>query len=585
MKKKSLILLLILALMLSVFAACAPADKEGQTDTPPATDDPGDDDDDEGDDVSDEPSGQLIVGITEASGNFNPLYYSSAYDGYTVDLVFQSLIALNEKGEYVEELAESYEFSEDEKTITFKLREDVVFSDGTPLTAEDVVFTYLVLADPSYTGRYGSVVKDMVGYEEYYAGETDEFEGVKALGEYEVQFNFKEVNRVNLSNSAFAILPKHHYGKDFEPGDTSSVEAITTDALGSGPYKIENFQAEELVYLTRNENYNGEGYLIKDIIMKFVDETTDIVELTQNNIDYLPQVIQPEKIKQARDAGFKINKYPRSGYGYVKTNHESGPTAEKEVRQALYYGFNIEEFVNSYFKDPDTGDVLATTQAHPFSVVDWSLTDELVAELNDYEFDLDKANQILDEAGWELNESDGIRYKDGKPLKLNIAAMPDHDILATLIPMWERDWGKGMGVQLDVAYLEFNTMLDYVIYNSDDNVDEWSVFFLAMSISSMDPHTHYSSFHSDHIGSGQNNTSRYSNPEVDRLFDEGKKIMDPEEAAPIYAEIVKILNEEAVMMPVYSNTYHDLYAEKLVDFETDSLWSWVQALRDARVVE
>ena len=464
------------------------------------------------------------------------------------------------------------------------MREDIVFSDGEPLTADDVVFTYTALADPSYTGRYGSLVKDMKGYEEYFAGETDEFEGVVALSDYEVQFNFAEVNRVNLANSGKAILPEHHYGADFTPGDTSTIEAMTTDVLGSGPYQLQEFKAEELIYITRNENYADEGYLIKDIIMKFVDQTTDIIELTSGEIDFLPQVVDPAKIKQARDGGFELNSYPRSGYGYVKTNHESGPTSEVEVRQALYYAFDREEFVNSYYYDEDTGEILANTQSHPFSQVSWALDDELVDSLNNYDFDLEKANQILDDAGWEKN-ANGIREKDGQVLKLNIAAMPDHDILATLIPMWERDWGQGLGIELDIAYLEFNTMLDYVIYNSDENVDEWSLFFLAMSITTMDPHTHYASFHSSGIGSGMDNTSRYNNPEVDRLLDEGKAIMDIEEAKPVYRELVKILNEEAVMMPVYANIYFDLYSEKLVDFETDSLWTWVQALEDARVVE
>lgn len=587
MKKKGIVFLLILALMLSVFAACAPADDDtstNDTETPDTTD-PGAEDEGEDDEaVSDEPSGTLIVGIEEASGNFNPLYYSSAYDGFTVDMIFQGLITLDKDGEYVPDVAESWEFSEDELSITFKMREDIVFSDGEPLTADDVVFTYTVLADPSYTGRYGSLVADMKGYDEYYAGETDEFEGVVALSDYEVQFNFKEVNRVNLANSGKHILPEHYYGANFTPGDTSSVEEITTAPVGSGPYKLVEFKAEELVYVTRNENYADDGYLIKDVIMKFVDQTTDIVELTSGEIDYLPQTIEPDKIQQAKDGGFSINSYPRSGYGYVKTNHESGPTAELEVRQALYYAFNREEFVNSYFKDEATGEVLANTQAHPFSQVSWAIDDEILGQMNNYDFDLEKANQILDDAGW-VREGNGVRTKDGQPLKLNVAAMPDHDILATLIPMWERDWGEGLGVELDVAYLEFNTMLDYVIYNSDENVDEWSLFFLAVSITTMDPHTHYSSFHSSYIGSGKDNTSRYRNEEVDKLFDEAKAIMDPAEATPKYREIVKILNDEAVMMPVYANIYYDLYSEKLVDFETDSLWNWVQALRDARVVE
>jgi len=170
-------------------------------------------------------------------------------------------------------------------------------------------------------------------------------------------------------------------------------------------------------------------------------------------------------------------------------------------------------------------------------------------------------------------------------MELNIAAMPDHDILATLIPMWERDWGQGLGVKLNVAYLEFNTMLDYVIYNSDANVDKWSLFFLATSITTPDPHTLYTLFHSDYIGSGNDNTSRYSNPRIDELLDQGKVIMDVEEAKPIYKEVVKILNEEAVMMPVYANTYFDLYDPKLTDFKTSSLYNWVYALKGAKVVD
>jgi peptide/nickel transport system substrate-binding protein len=163
--------------------------------------------------------------------------------------------------------------------------------------------------------------------------------------------------------------------------------------------------------------------------------------------------------------------------------------------------------------------------------------------------------------------------------------MPDHDILATLIPMWERDWGQGLGIKLTVAYLEFNTILDYVIYNSDANVQNWSLFFLATSITTPDPHTLYTSFHSDYIGSGMDNTSRYSNPKVDELLDQAKAIMDIEEAKPVYQEIAKILNEEAVMMPVYANTYFDIYAPKLVDFKTSSLYNWVRALKDAKIVE
>lgn len=576
--KKSLVLLLALVMIASAFlAGCSPKE-EAVTETTAAA----------GEETTEaaavEPSGTLIVGITEASGNFNPLYYSSAYDGYVVDMVFEGLIERSFEGEYVGNVAESWEISEDGKSITFKMKQDRVFSDGQPMTAQDVVFTYQVLADPSYTGRYSSTVKDMVGYDEYYAGETTEFTGVEAIDDYTVKFNFKEALRVNFANCGFSIVPKHYYGKDFAVGNTAAVEAITTDAMGSGPYVVSQFKEKELVYLERNPLFVGEGFMIQEIILKFVDQTTDIVELTSGGVDLLAGVIDPKKISEARNAGFSINQYNRSGYGYVKTNCEYGPTADPKVRQALYYSFNVKEFVNSYYYDADTDQVLAVTQYHPFSQISWAIDDALLDSMIEYDFDLEKAKALLDEAGWTVG-ADGFRYKDGQVFELKIAAMPDHDILATLIPMWERDWGQGLGIKLTVAYLEFNTILDYVIYNSDANVQNWSLFFLATSITTPDPHTLYTSFHSDYIGSGMDNTSRYSNPKVDELLDQAKAIMDIEEAKPVYQEIAKILNEEAVMMPVYANTYFDIYAPKLVDFKTSSLYNWVRALKDAKIVE
>jgi peptide/nickel transport system substrate-binding protein len=391
--KKSLVLLLILTMVLSAFlVGCTPK----ETEAPPATQAPATSAAaTEAPVVVEEPSGLLTVGITEASGNFNPMYYSSAYDGYVVDMVFEGLIYRNFEGEFEGNIADSWEYSNDNKTITFKMKNDVLFSDGQPLTAHDVVFSYLILADPSYTGRYSSTVKDMVGYAAYYAGETDVFEGVVALDDYTVQFNFNEALRPNFANCGAAIMPKHYYGADFTPGNTASIETMTSAPIGSGPYVVDMFREKELVYLKRNMNYTRPGYMVAEIILKFVDMTTDIVELTSGNVDLLAGMIEPKKIAEARNGGFTLNSYNRSGYGYVKTNHEFGPTADKLVRQALFTAFNTEEFVNSYFYDAETDTVLAKTQFHPFSQISWAVTPEVLAQLTDYTFNLTKLNHFL----------------------------------------------------------------------------------------------------------------------------------------------------------------------------------------------
>lgn len=585
MSKKLICLLLTVVMLFTLAVGCDSKEEPQQPVSNPEVGGDNENADEPTEETSDKYGGTLVVGATEMSGNFNPLYYTSAYDGFTVDLVFQKLVKLGFDGDYEGVVAKDWKFSEDGKSITFNLRDDIVFSDGEPLTAEDVEFSFLVLADPSYTGRYGSYVKDMLGYDEYMKGETDVFEGIKVINDYTIKFNFKDALRVNINNCEFQILPKHYYGAEFEPGNTAPIEAITNAPIGSGPYVLAKYQEEQFISLKKNPLYKDEGYYIENIICKFVDQTTDITELTSGNIDLLPGVIEPEKINDAREKDFLTeNSYPRSGYGYIKFNCEWGPTTDPKVRQALYYAFDIEEFVNSYFLDETTGEALANVQYHPFSQVSWAVDDKLKKELIEYKFDLDKAKDILDKEGWKVGES-GYREKDGQILELKIAAMPDHDILATLIPMWQRDWGEGLKVKLSIAYMEFNTMLDYVVYDSDAHIDEWSLFFLANTIYTPDPHDIYSSYHSDYIGSGMDNTCRYNNPKVDELWDQGKAIMDIEEAKPIYKELVKILNEEVPIMPVYANTYFDLYNKKLKNFNTSSLFGWAKVLKDAYIEE
>ena len=536
-----------------------------------------------GNNVSDNPS-TLVVGVLEMSGNFSPLYYSSSYDGYVIDLVYESLLTRNYDGELVPSLAKHYAYSEDGKSITFTLREDAKYSDGTNVTAKDIEFAYLVLADKSYTGRFGSYAQDLVGYKEYHSGAADKLAGVEVVNDYTIIFHFNDAFRTNLENCLMPAIPRHLY-PDYTQGNTSSLEANVNNPIGSGPYMLKEFKGKEYAVLTKNPNYSGTGYEIQNIIMKFVDTTTDITSLTTGEVSMLLGVVEPDKIAAARNnENLTYNEYPRSGYGYIRFNCETGPTAEKVVRQALYRSFNIEEFVNSYFYDKDAETLFATTQYHPFSQVSWVIDDKLLNELPDFSFNLEAAKKMLDDAGWKVGAS-GYREKNGKILELKIAAIPDHDILQTLIPLWERDWGQALKCKLSVAYLEFNTLSDYVIYNSDANVNNWSMYFMATSITSPDPDELYDTFHSSMIGSGKDNTMRYSNPKVDEMLDVGKSIMDVNEAKQYYRDLVKIITEDAPMIPIYANTYFDIFSKNIIDFKTNSFYPWTSALKDAKLAK
>ncbi len=527
-------------------------------------------------------SNTLVVGCNEMAGVFSPAYYATAYDGYVVDMVFDGLIKRDYDGELVASIAEDWELVEDGKSIVFQLRDDVKFSDGTPLTSADVEFTYLVLADPSYTGRYGSMVKDLVGYEEYFSGNTDKLAGIETNGDYQITFHFKEALRTNLENCTLGIMPRHYYGADFQVGDTSGVEALSSKPMGAGPYQLNNFSPKEYASLSKNTHYFKEGYEIQNIVCKFVDTSTEITELTNGSVDLLPKILEMKKITELRkNDSISLNSYTRNGYGYIGFNCESGPTADVRVRQALAHSFHIDEYLKSDHTDPATGEAFAVGQFYPYSQVCWVVDDAFREQMGKYPFDLEKAEALLDEAGWVKNAS-GMREKDGQVLELKIAAMPDNPVLSTLIPMWERDWGS-IGIKLNIAYMEFNTLADYVEVHSDENVDKWSLFFMASEFAGPDPHEIYTTYHSSNIGSGKSNFSRYRNAEVDRLLDEGKSKLSEEEAKPIYTEAGKLITDDLPVLPIYSSTFFDAYNKKLVDFKTNSLYNWVDALQDAKI--
>ncbi len=515
----------------------------------------------------------LVIGTSEAKGIFNPIYYSSSYDGYVVDMVFKGLIERDIDGQWQPALAESWKISDDGLTYSFKLKEGVVFSDGSPVTANDVAFTFKAIADPSYDGRYQSVVQDMVGFDQYFGGDENGFTGIKIIDDYNIEFTFAEVIRTNISNFSLGIMPAGYYA--FEFGDIAPLKEKMEAPVGAGAYMMDAFEAKQFVKVTKNDSfYNADAYQIKNVVMKFVDQSTEAEEFIAGNIDMLAGVIIPEKIQMIEETGFadKYN-YPRSGYGYLKFNTQSPLVEDPKVRQALQFAYDGQQFVQIKFQG------LAVTQATPVSQVSWAYTDDIVSKLETYDYNPAKANELLDEAGWAMG-ADGIREKDGQKLILRIPAMPDHSILDVLVPMLIEQY-KAVGVGVDVSYMEFNSLLDK-IFGTDDDFD---LFFLATSITSADPDSLYTSYHSKYIGQDMDNTTRYANARVDELLEEGRKILDPEAALPVYHEVMEILNEESPTIVVYANLYHDMVNSRIQGVRVHSLFNWVDSLQYMEIVQ
>lgn len=537
----------------------------------------------------------LTVGAEELSGTFSPIYYSSSYDGYVVDMVYSKLMDYDLNHELHPMLAESTDVSEDGKSVTFNLKKGIKFSDGSTFDAEDVAFTFKVVSDPSYDGRYGGTVKYLDGYDNYSKkgnASEPEYPGIEVIDPYTIKFstvNSRNDSLVTLGTN-FAIISKEQF-KDYKYGDTKPVKDLVKKPVGTGPYVLKKWESGAGASLSKNAKYSGEalgkGFAIKNVIIKPVKMTTEYQELESGNVDLLSNQIEPKKVGPAsQNKDLKLNHYPRGGQGYITLNAGRGATTDQAVRQALLYGFDRQSFVDSFYDCPKCKNLdgvdlayVPTTYNNPLSSLgDIVMGKEKLDGMVDYTYDINKAKTLLDNAGWVVG-SDGKRSKDGQKLTVRVLSIEDHDILSNLIPMWKKSWGEELGADVQVASVTFNTLLDKI--TNDKNADDWNVFFMASQYTSTAMTDVLQTFHSKFAVDGGDNYARLKDSELDDLLDESLSIMDKEAELESWKKTQIKINEDATSMPVYGNTYFDMYNKRLKNFKTNALYAWPRALKDA----
>ncbi len=506
----------------------------------------------------------LIVGMPEAKGELLPIYFSTSYDGYLVNLMFDPLLTNNEEAEIIPRVAKEYKISDDHLTYTFYLRDDVKFSDGTPLTAKDVAFTYTLLADPNYDGRYKSEVRELVGYKEYNEGDATEIEGIKVMDDHTISFTFTEAKTDNLTKFSMGIMPEHYYS--IEKGNIQEIKdkMQAFDIVGSGSYKFVTFEPKQFAELEVNPDYFLGAAKIPHLITKFTTAETSLQELAAGTIDVQLQVpANDDNLSQVEGPGFlNIAKYPENVYGFLMFNLRDERLADVNVRQALVYGFDRAGFIDLYYDGNSS--VLNT----PISKVSWAYNEDV----NPYEYDPEKAKELLEEAGWKEG-ADGIREKDGKKLSFTWDTYTESKFVDNLIPLLQADWEE-IGVKVEPNLMDFNAMVDKVF-----NQQDFEMTNLAWSLT-IDPGDNYTTFHSSAAEIGGNNAGGLQDAEVDRLLEEGSKEFDFEKRKVIYQDFAKRMNELVPYMFLNQGDKWDVYNERVKNFKATSFCDWTYYILD-----
>ncbi|WP_339275820.1 ABC transporter substrate-binding protein [Paenibacillus sp. FSL W8-0426] len=469
----------------------------------------------------------IIVALTDPSGAFTPYFHQSGYDGNVASLLFASLVTVDQQGLPVADLAESWDVSDDQLTYTFHLRPDSKFSDGSPLTSEDVAFTWTILHDKAYDGGFDIFSTHVKGGQAYTDGKADHIEGIKIIDPLTISVTLEQPNATALLTLGSEVLSKAYYGKEYKFGQLDYIKQLHAAPVGNGPYKLDKFlPGQEVRFIANEYYYKGKPKAERFIYKTSEGDTWQFIETGE--IDFAAFTATQENIDKLKSLPYlNLLPYTPSTYGYLQLNLEHEQLKEKEVRQAITYGLDRQ----SIYVDANHGaGAVANIPASPIS---WSYTED---GINPYAYDPDKANQLLDEAGW-VRGADGIREKNGTKLSLHFLGTksPATDVFIAVA----KENFEAIGIQFQPeVFADFNALVSKV-EGGDYDMASFSTPMLT------DPSEGVYQFVDGEI-------KGYDNPKVKELYQKGLATTDIEERKQVYKELYQLLNDE---LPVIFTSY------------------------------
>jgi len=474
----------------------------------------------------------LVIGMTEPSGIFNILLTTNQYDVYASYTMFDYNVEADFDGKPIPG-ATDYKISNDGLTYTFTIKDGVKFWDGNPATAADLEFAYYLVADPKYDGAMDLAKTYIKGFDAYKNGSAATIEGLKVIDDKTLQITVDKPSGATLLNLQVPLMEKKHYAADFKKGDVAKVKEKNGSPMGTGQYKFISYKAGQEIKLEANPDYYKGAPKIKNVIFSITPEGQELQRVIAGETDIDMANVSPDNMKLAKDSGFiDIMRFPTNGYGYVGLNDQNPKFQDVKVRQALMYALNRKAVVEKVYGE------YARVVNIPESNVSWAYNDEGV---NTYDYDLDKAGQLLDEAGWKLN-ADGKREKEGTVFTIKFTCMSPHPVTDVLVPVMKDDYSK-LGIDVTVENLDWPTLYEKATSK------KLEAYFMATG-STPDPDGASMSF----VTNGQQNYWAYSNTQIDKLYKDGVNELTIENRKPIYKEIYKILNNDLPMLYVYQRS-------------------------------
>lgn len=499
----------------------------------------------------------LIAGVADFAGVFNPVYWEANEDMQVVSATNASLSVNDDKGEIVDGTA-SMSVSEDGKVYTYKLTKEK-YNDGSDVKAEDYVNWYKVVADPSYDGYQDISKVNVVGYDDYKNGSATEISGFKVVDESTIEITLEAANTSAPYVLGSAVpISTAKYGDLIKKGDLSKFKSLNmVDYVSNGAYVLKEYKEKTSATLEANPNFYLGEPKTKNLIFKVVATNAELQAVETGDVDIHDQVVcDDDHIEEAMSAGFiNLKIQPTLGYGYVATNQKNEIFQDVKVRQALLHAIDRKSLNQAVYGQ------YAITLNIPQAPISWLYDDE---GMETYDYDLEKAAELLKEAGWE---KDGDKLmKDGKQMKIVFSAMSGNVVTDTMIPLMIDAYGQ-LGIDFQAEYVDWPTL------QSKSQNGTFDMLFMAWGLTA-DPDL-TGTFASAEAGGTQNRTG-YANPELDKMLAEALASTSQDEQKEKYKEVYKLINEELPLYPIYERCDLICYNTRVQNIEQSSYVKWYQ---------
>ena len=512
MKKEACMVMSLTAAVFLIAFSCS----QKKSDTPSrATEDMGDILTAYMPDATPEQGDWLMLHLPAEMPHLNPLTSSDAYASEALAWIYDSLLDRDpETLENLPNAATSWEISDDHLQYTFHLRKDMAFSDGEPLTAADVKFTYDMLVDPAVDAPHlRSYFNDITSCE--------------AVDDYTVRFTCsKPYYRHLVMLGGLQIMPRHIYGE----GDFNN-HPNNRAPIGSGMYMLESWETGQRITLTRNPHYwgtqeKGWPHFDKIVYAIITDDNTAFQVMSRGDIDFMAMPAEmfmrranTEKFKEQ----FNRFAYARPAYNYIGWNLRKPMFADKTTRRALTMLLDRQLICDEIYYG----------QAQVISGNFMPNTPEHNTTLTPVPFAPQQATVLLEQAGWKTGK-DGILERDGVQFSFEVGTTNQNPVAEKVLTIYMEELAR-VGIKLVIRPMEWASLLERV------DKREFDAILMGWSMPP-DPDP-YQVWHSSQADAGSNYIG-FINEETDQLIEEARVEFDRDRRIALYHRFQEILHEE-----------------------------------------